>query len=298
MIRGLIFNFLVATAVVACFAVAAEAQGAGTSAVCAVEMKRSKASLSCSRGKITAAADPSVKLQLQASAKSAVTWTDDSECGVEGGTCQLTICGVQGNVPLDLQLVVVNAAGDPKQLWGIVCITGNTRAVIKVRRRFVMAVVHLVLWQRHCITLVHGPMAHQVLRLWILSRDHSVCHIPESCGSSCQVTVCCMRRASTGELWEHGQQLGAHVLAAPEQGMGQQARQHACESDDRKPTEWGTQQPQQQQQLQLVPHKHVLSLSCIYSHAPGRCWGDLQTLASTVCFGVRVQSSPEGSLTH
>lgn len=51
----------------------------------------------------------------------------------EGGTCQLTICGVQGNRPLDLQLVVVNATGDPEKLWGIVCIAGNSKVVIKVR---------------------------------------------------------------------------------------------------------------------------------------------------------------------
>lgn len=106
-----------------------------TAAACAVEMRGSKASLSCSRGAITAAAEPSVKRQMQASVgKAAVTWTDGSTCGVEeGGTCQLTICGVQGNRPLDLQLVVVNATGDPEKLWGIVCIAGNSKVVIKVR---------------------------------------------------------------------------------------------------------------------------------------------------------------------
>jgi hypothetical protein len=94
----------------------------------------SKASLSCSSGAITASAEASIKLQLQASGTSAVTWTDGSTCCVEeGGTCQLTICGVQGNMPLDLQLVVSNVTGDPEKLWGIVCIAGNIKAVIKVR---------------------------------------------------------------------------------------------------------------------------------------------------------------------
>lgn len=47
----------------------------------------------------------------------------------------LTVCGVQGNGPLNLQLVVANASGDPEQLWSIVCIAGSTKTVIQVGSR-------------------------------------------------------------------------------------------------------------------------------------------------------------------
>lgn len=130
---GCLLVLAVAAVLASCGTAVAQQQGAAAVA-CSVEMRGPKASLSCSRGAITASADASVKLQLQSpAAKAAVTWTEGS-CGVdEDGTCMLTICGVQGNRPLDLQLVVDSAAGDPKKLWGIVCIAGNTKAVIKVR---------------------------------------------------------------------------------------------------------------------------------------------------------------------
>lgn len=130
--RSLIYKWLIAVTVMTCLALAAEAQKAGTSAVCRVEMIGTKASLSCSRGRITeSAADPSIRIQLQASAKAAVTWTDDSNCGVEDRACQLTICGVQGDVPLELKLRLASAPTDERN-WGIVCIAGNTTAVIEV----------------------------------------------------------------------------------------------------------------------------------------------------------------------
>jgi len=119
-------------AVLWCGSATVDAQGPGTAA-CVVEMRGSRTSLSCSEGAITASAEASVKRQLQGSAaKAAVTWTDDKACGVEQGACMLSICGVKGNRHLNLQLVVANATGDPAKLWGIVCIAGNTKAVIQV----------------------------------------------------------------------------------------------------------------------------------------------------------------------
>lgn len=96
---------------------------------CVVELRGSKASLACSTA-ITAAADASVKQQLRAS--SAVTWTDDAACGVQAGSCKFTICAVQGNSLLNLQLAVANVTGDPETLLGIVCIAGSTKAAIQV----------------------------------------------------------------------------------------------------------------------------------------------------------------------
>jgi hypothetical protein len=63
--------------------------------------------------------------------QSSRTWTDDSNCGVEDRACQLTICGVQGDVPLELKLRLASAPTDERNR-GIVCIAGNTTAVIEV----------------------------------------------------------------------------------------------------------------------------------------------------------------------
>lgn len=130
-------------------AAGASVDGADTAA-CAVELVAGNASLVCSHGGIRAAADASLMRQLGVSgAKEQVEWVDDGSCAERLQSCMLVICGVRGDKVLELQLVISNVTGNWSRYQGILCITGNTKAVLQVS-----------VWPGHCI--VSSCQAHDV----------------------------------------------------------------------------------------------------------------------------------------
>lgn len=92
------------------------------------------ATVACSKGSITAAADNESVLALFQADSAGVNWTADGlgGCGLEGGTCLLAICGISGGGLLGLELKVSGYVGDTETLWGVVCIAGNATVRIKV----------------------------------------------------------------------------------------------------------------------------------------------------------------------
>jgi len=107
--------------------------GAADTAVCAVELVAGNASLACSQGGIRAAADASLKRQLGGSGTTGqVEWVDDGSCAERLQSCMFVICGVRGDKVLELQLVIRNVTGNWSWYQGILCITGNTKAVLQV----------------------------------------------------------------------------------------------------------------------------------------------------------------------
>lgn len=111
------------------FATAADVPSA--TAVCSVHINGSskglaRATTSCTKGSITAAADNDTALALFQQSSTGVNWTTVDSCGVESGTCLLAICGVSGSGLLDLDLKVSGYVDGTWNLWGVVCIAGNT----------------------------------------------------------------------------------------------------------------------------------------------------------------------------
>lgn len=109
-------------------------------AACAVHIEGNntghivKATVACSGGSITVGADNSTVRSVLQQNSTGVTWRADT-CGLQNRTCVLAICGVQGGGLLDLHLTVTNYFDSTVYLWGVVCIAGNTRALLKVGSR-------------------------------------------------------------------------------------------------------------------------------------------------------------------
>ena len=95
-----------------------------------------RAHLACTGGSITATVDdPTVLQQLQSSGNTTgVAWGTGS-CGFEPNTCTLAICGSTGGpvaAPVNLQITVQNISDATAYLWGVFCIGGDIKAVLKV----------------------------------------------------------------------------------------------------------------------------------------------------------------------
>lgn len=118
-------------------------RSADPAAACTVQIQGrpdgslAQAQLSCSGGIVTVAADiPAARSQLQTlSSSKGVTWVAGS-CGLMPKTCTLAICSAKdssgADIPLRLSLTVNNYTDTTEGMWGVVCITGKTRADVKV----------------------------------------------------------------------------------------------------------------------------------------------------------------------
>lgn len=101
----------------------------------------SKAQVACSSGGIIASADDPEHLKLfqGAGSSNGVTWVTGSRCGLEANTCVLAICGVSGgdssnssSKAVNISLTVNNITNLNSELWGVVCIAGDTKALLQV----------------------------------------------------------------------------------------------------------------------------------------------------------------------
>lgn len=107
---------------------------AATAAVCTAAVEGSekglaKASLIYSRGNITAYVGDATALELFQGSSKGVSWASEP---CKQDYCLLTICGVQGGGLLDLDLMVSGYVDTTESLWGVVCVTGDTKATVRV----------------------------------------------------------------------------------------------------------------------------------------------------------------------
>lgn len=113
-----------------------------------------EANIQCTGGTITAALGrPTLVQQLQRSSKG-VRWQPASStaCGVVLNGCVVAVCGASSTdssnpATAHIKLHVADVRVEDGNIWGVVCIAGNTKAVLQVRLIYVnaLAPVGLVL---------------------------------------------------------------------------------------------------------------------------------------------------------